>query len=516
MLCDDKMSSDVINMQPLSARKHYLQSMRQEKMRAIDEWATDTISPLFPAPIVKEGNIKNNKSKRKSVNKKVKKKQVLKDVDEAIDHDDVHDIVDDKPKDELKDIIGVNSTIEVKKEKELDVVMEVKKKAGIRVNKAKKAQIKRINRAPSSDIKIDIDDYPKEDDNTHDDDELLSEHDGGVDDDNQVEREHRKKKTLKHYLREYKRKHPECDPASIVEEFFPTKYRDGFCYYDLCDYTIRNISLGLADFRFAFPLPPEFDLQRTQFEYENCDNPFLQRTGLLYYPLYPSNYSNNDICPTVDDVPQNPLITQVTIPADYFPNTPLKLRLNILLLPPTKAFIERQRWKYPELFAKEKTKIKCNIKPEETSITVSGDVLGLCDKRVVKDVLGEGKKCDNKLRVFGQSCRFIIYDYDFPVNQAFKQIQVEIILRPEEYCLILPQDLLVLQISRNALGGIDSELPIGIASGLLEYKAGPITYEDVVKKVYGDCETCDLDMCLNTFTNDGCADVALPVCYTNQ
>lgn len=287
---------------------------------------------------------------------------------------------------------------------------------------------------------------------------------------------------------------------SIISTFFPNQPSKDFCYYDLCDYNVNTISLPLTNFYSSNPTIENI-LKDTDFYYTGCNGDIKSPSfNLQYIPFSRATLLPDGECSNQEQ-PQESYLTQLTVPTNYAPGSPLVLNLSLVLLPSiefARAFSRQHN-----ITGKPGDKIKIDCPPPVVSaLAVTADSIHQCDKRI------QGGK--DAFRLKARSCDFSIYDHDL-VEQSIKKIQVQIIIKPNKNDDILPQDLLVLQLFRvwPTVGSDDSRVEYGLLNATLSYKSVPLTLEDVVYKLDA-CEQLsdDIDAYLNTYTSDNCDSIA--------
>lgn len=331
-------------------------------------------------------------------------------------------------------------------------------------------------------------------------------------------------KWLEDLLNKYRKSEKDCDLLNIINDFYPQEKKDDFYLFDVCDLKREEIQLNINDFYFGNNNVDSTPL-RTSFEYKGCDSPSFLNTSLRYLPLTTSTLPDDINC-SVNDNMQNSLQVQLTVPQNIYPGSKLKLRLSLLVFPPSADYI-RQKFQNLGIPLPENgvnnvqvEKIPCPP-PEVSAIKVSLDSIHLCDvkndfKQYYENPNLPVPLCaqEDRFKLFGKSADFAIYEYRNKTEYSFTLINVDVIIRPPNPIMIRPGDLLVINIARTktSVDGSDSPLTYGLASATLEYVKAPINLEDTLKAIYserdkwgqlnscGVCEPNTLDKCLNSFS----------------
>lgn len=337
--------------------------------------------------------------------------------------------------------------------------------------------------------------------------------------------EEKKEKWLEALINKYKNSSKDCDLLNIIKDFFPDGPRDYFPLFDVCDLETTQIPLTVNDFYFGDErlnvLP-----SRTTFRYKGCDSPNVANPSIQYWPLTSASSLDGDDC-TQQDLLQNSIQTQLMVPENMYPGSPLKLKLNLLVFPPTADYVEEKLRELGITFPTdpqtgELVTLPC-LPKEVSALNVSVDSIHLCDikndfKPYNVNPLLPVPPCamEDRFKLFAKSCDFAIYEYNNKTEYSFTLITVDIVIKPPSPIMIRPGDLLIINIARtNPDISVDSPLMYGIAAGSIQYTKAPVNLEDVIRTIYQDrdqwgklnkCGVCfpnTLDKCLNTFTSCG-------------
>ena len=303
----------------------------------------------------------------------------------------------------------------------------------------------------------------------------------------------------------------ECDIEKIIDFFFGKASAKECPWYDYCQYTTAEIPLKTNDFAYADPELNQGPVL-TNFTYAPCIAPVTTPLKLAYWPLETSRYGSDDQECSPVDLQQNPLRVQVTVPDNFRPGSPLRIKLNLIAQPPETLLGTNLGKLLAELNidlnGTEPIDLPVCPDPEISQLQVLVDTLHLCDIRANTDLPNSLKcKCNfkDKLKMEGKSSIFKIFNYKMPSVGSLQHIQVQIDIFPDFNTQILPNDLLVLYIARTKPGsGEDTVITYGVVSGSIEYSGAPETLSEIIHGIYDpvadQCNTA-IDFCLNSFTS---------------
>lgn len=323
--------------------------------------------------------------------------------------------------------------------------------------------------------------------------------------------EQRLPKCVEEFVKKLRCNPNECNIKEIVDFFYGPGSLERCPWYGYCDYSTAEIQLTMNDFFYADPETAPGPVT-TAFNYKDCVTPLTVPLKLQYLPLLPSGTPFDDQECIANNLTQNPLVLQITVPDNYKPGSPLRLKLNLITPAPTttdNTNLARLLEQYQiSPTGTEPIQLPRCPDPEISALYVVGDSIHLCDIRLNSNLPEQQKaKCEfrDAFKFDGRSCDFDVFEYNLPTVNSFVQIQVQIDIFPRGLTQVLPQDLLVLYIMRTQpVNGSDTSLVYGVVSGSLEYSVAPENLSQIVKGIYDNINGVDdcasiIDYCLNSY-----------------